>query len=551
MANVIGISDDQQICVPPGRIDFVVLTNTNPFAGETITVELIRASDNVVLQSKVIFEQPFDGDPITEFTTYIDNIPDDINVKIRSYSSAQVGYFQTSASYIFDCYLPPCDLGINNIIVTPAVNGGANGSVEFVVTSSYPTYQYRFNEESIWYSGRIVTGLLPGVYNIDIRDGHPSGGCIEDNDIIIENSSCNISITSLFVTNETGEDLNDGTLTVIASSTAGGYQFRVDGGAFASGSGNTKTFTGLAPGIHTVFVRDSGLCEVSQNFEVLEHVAIDPDCFDPVIVISEINPYKFKLLKCNSDDETELLFNEIDICGVNKDCFTQIAKCNDVLTIQLYYSDVTYNTVPKLNVLDYYDNTLYETIDFVSLASGYYKLEKNINEILNICEKTVYLVVKSRNNVNSTEYFEHAKSEPILVSNYHDCTLLLEYWNDNNFNSMRYEGGGVGYVNKLRINAQAWQEEFPQDKEVYEKSNGEIVLIKSQVKEKRMLKVGYVPNYIHKIIALALSHQHVRINNVEYVCEEEYSFENLDRYALSKGKAKLSTKQYLKKNLIK
>jgi hypothetical protein len=443
-------------------------------------------------------------------------------------------------------YEPTCDISIIGVTIANDVNAQSVGSITVNATSTF-VIQYSLNNVTFQPSN-VFTGLISGNYTVYVRDTEL---CTSSTTATIGNNPCDLVITSILNTNETGVGLNDGTVNASATGTAGSIQFSLDGGAYSAFAGNNASYTGIAPGVHTIYVKDAANCNISQNFTVLEFVVIDPDCFNPTIILSEINPYRFKLLKCNPADETETLYNEEEICGVNKDCFTQLLACDDTITFQVYWIDTLYNTVPKLNVLDYYDDTLYATVNLVALGAGYYKLEKNVNEIAGICEKTVYLVIKSRNNTSSDEYFQHARSEPILVSNYHHCSLLIEYWNDNNFNSMRYEGTADGYVNKMRIFAENWEQDFPQEKVVYNKSNGETVLIKSEVKEKTLLKTGYLPNYLHKKVALALSHQHIKIGFNEYVCDENYSFDKVPKYALSKGKVNLSTKQYLKKNLLK
>jgi hypothetical protein len=65
------------------------------------------------------------------------------------------------------------------------------------------------------------------------------------------------------------------------------------------------------------------------------------------------------------------------------------------------------------------------------------------------------------------------------------------------------------------------------------------------------LEVNYAPMYVHKIIALALSHDNVKIGNTLYVKEEPYTAEKVERYTLRKGSGKLTTQNYQSKNLIK
>jgi hypothetical protein len=215
----------------------------------------------------------------------------------------------------------------------------------------------------------------------------------------------------------------------------------------------------------------------------------------------------------------------------------------------IYYLDEEFLTIPVLKIRDFFTDAVISTVSFTSLDSGYYKIEKNINEIANICEKRVYLEIKSKSTESATEYYTHAISEPIWISDYHDCNLLLEYWNNSNYRGILYED--TAYINKMRIEAKVEADEYPQESEVYRKSNGQVVKLSELITEVSTLEVNYAPMYVHKIIALALSHDNVKIGNTLYVKEEPYTAEKVERYSLRKGSGKLTTQNYQSKNLIK
>ncbi|MDZ7911437.1 MAG: hypothetical protein U5O16_06315 [Rhodococcus sp. (in: high G+C Gram-positive bacteria)] len=69
------------------------------------------------------------------------------------------------------------------------------------------------------------------------------------------------TITNVASTNATNCNVNDGTITITASSTQGAVEYSIDGGSFWSQSG---TFTGLTAGTYQIRVRNiDGTCEVS------------------------------------------------------------------------------------------------------------------------------------------------------------------------------------------------------------------------------------------------------------------------------------------------
>lgn len=445
--------------------------------------------------------------------------------------------------------------GIDVVFTTTAGQTAAQNSLDFYnfVNSSYSS-QYS-----------IVRGsFVAGIYRVDVRAYEDSMFYNFAPEVTLDDDSvtmwidflndsevpaeCTLLIGSVTPTDETGEDLNDGSVDSSTSGAFGAPAYSLDGVAFVE----TSLFTGLAPGDYTYYVRDENDCLVTQSFTIQAFNVPDPEipgeCFDPTLVISELNPYRFVIKHCSEEDNTEKLYSETEMCGVHQPCYFQPVKCTDIFTLQLYYIDEVFSTIPRLRIVDYESQAILYTLDFIDILSGFYKLDQNISDLPDICEKRVYLEVVSYSEFHDLEYYVHAKSEPIKVSNNMNCNLLLEYWNDSDYNEMRYED--TDYINKLRLEAICDEEELPQDSTVYVKSNGERVLISETIHEVWNLEVNYAPFYVHKKIALALSHQHVRINGREYVKEEPYSFERVPKFALRKGLGKLSAKNYQSKNLI-
>lgn len=75
---------------------------------------------------------------------------------------------------------------------------------------------------------------------------------------------CDLNIISLAITNETGVGLNDGTVTINASSTNGPIGYSLDNATFVAGN----FFSGLAPANYTAYVNDANDCTDQQNFTV-------------------------------------------------------------------------------------------------------------------------------------------------------------------------------------------------------------------------------------------------------------------------------------------
>ncbi len=158
---------------------------------------------------------------------------------------------------------------------TITINGAAGG---------YGTYEYTINGGTDWQVSNIFSGLIPGFYNVKIRDaGNPS--CI-----ITLNNSLNVSEpiilnANIAKTNVTCNGADNGTITI--SSPSGGhgtYEYSVDGGTVWQGSGS---FTLLAPGSYNVLIRDAAVpaCIITLNGAL---VITEPDPLTATVTPTEV-----------------------------------------------------------------------------------------------------------------------------------------------------------------------------------------------------------------------------------------------------------------------
>lgn len=449
-------------------------------------------------------------------------------------------------------YSAPCDLAWGNPKTTIVNDTGGQGKGKITIhatSSRFISYaiQIAGGTKTAYQSSNVFENLVSGNYTVFILD---SGGCSNFvNFQEVKNTACVLEADVKEITHETGEGLNNGSFKAVPKNAAyGTINYSLDGGAPQT----TVLFTGVAPGLHTIYITDSTGCTAWKNFTINEYVEppSDPgECFDPEMSISDAIPYRFVVQKCNAADETETLYNETPYCQGEDSCYFQLLNCDDTLTLQIYYLDEENNSIPVLKIRDWSSQAVLSTLAFTDLGSGYYNVEKNINEISGLCEKRVYLEIKSKSIITGNELFTHAASEPIFISNYHDCNLLLEYWNNSNYRGILYED--TGYVNKMRLEATVEPHDYPQEIEKYIKSNGVSVKLREEIREENALEVNYAPMYVHKKIALALSHDNVRIGNQYYVKEEPYTFEAIRGFALRKGTGTLMTREYQSKNLIK
>ena len=137
--------------------------------------------------------------------------------------------------------------------------GANNGRIEISVPGGTPTVEYRINFGP-WQTSNIFSGLAPGTYFIDVRDG---AGCMASFIPVTVDAGTGTVTGTAVATATSCAGVNNGTITVTPTNGSGPYEYNINGGAWQS----SNVFTGLAPGNYTVLIRENGLC-TSVNISV-------------------------------------------------------------------------------------------------------------------------------------------------------------------------------------------------------------------------------------------------------------------------------------------
>jgi len=183
--------------------------------------------------------------------------------------------------------------------VSPDCFGGNNGSASITVTGGVLPYQYTINGGTFGASNTF-SGLSAGFYTLTAID---NSGCTKDTVIFIT-QPVQIGFSSIVLTPALCAGTSTGTATVQGTGGVPGYQYKIDLGTYgASGS-----FTGLAPGTHSLYVRDTKNCIHDTVITITEPLpvgfanvtVIPPGCFSNTGVISiggvgGIAPYTFAI----------------------------------------------------------------------------------------------------------------------------------------------------------------------------------------------------------------------------------------------------------------
>lgn len=132
---------------------------------------------------------------------------------------------------------------------TPGTCGGTNGTITAVGSGGAGGYTYNINGGAYQASGTF-NNLAPGVYITGVMDAN---GCETFKRDTLVNGS---SPTFTTVATQTTCGLNNGTITITASSGTAPYEYSINGTTFQSGN----SFTGLATGTYNVYVKDALAC---------------------------------------------------------------------------------------------------------------------------------------------------------------------------------------------------------------------------------------------------------------------------------------------------
>ena len=177
-----------------------------------------------------------------------------------------------------------CTATANITLTQPAQLAGAVGNTNITcfgandgtitisgATGGTGTYGYTINGGTTWVGSGIFTNVVPGTYNVQIRDAVNPTCILVLNPALVITQPAVLSAT-LTKTDITCFGAHNGS--IVISGAAGGYgtyQYTINGGTTWVGSGN---FTNLNPGTYNVRIRDAVNTACSINL-------------DPALVVTE------------------------------------------------------------------------------------------------------------------------------------------------------------------------------------------------------------------------------------------------------------------------
>lgn len=537
MAFSVGLDEGCTGFPEKGYIVIFVTSDTS----EVFTIELKDLS-NVTLQT---ITSSFTNNVTNSFSgldnaTYRVKVTGSITGDAAGYSWGDIDSpVYTGISIPINCVSSPtCNLAITNIVAVTDVNAQSKGSITVTATSTYPI-QYSINGGVQWFSSGSFINLPQGTYKVNVRD---SVGCqAVQNNVIVGNLACGLTISSFSKGDETGEGLNDGTATIVAvTSYSDTIQYKLDNGSWVS----SGVFTGISSGDHIIYVRNNYSCTAQQAFTIVPFIVIVPYTYVPTInslrFVTPVTPNYCSTFQ--TLDNT--LFNDFVAPGFHKKCYYQkVAKC-DTMVIQWHSNyatntivltnestSVQYSFVGALATLpvgyiapeDY--NIIEATINYTAVPNGYYSVK----------------IIGTDPAIGDYELL----GEPIHLATTHLGTNLIAYKNFDQAFEIEYL---TGIIHKIRIESLFVEGSNPGKREIIEDSERRTIKLNGYVKRKIKLRTYTLPQYLHEKLSQVFEHDYFTVNGVEFQSEENYDYKFPNLVLLGSGETDLTQVNFKKSN---
>lgn len=111
------------------------------------------------------------------------------------------------------------------------------------------------------------------------------------------------------------------------------------------------------------------------------------------------------------------------------------------------------------------------------------------------------------------------QSECFDLQDFHDCTLLWVWSNNESWGGYDYSDG---FEHKLRIASKFRGTKYPSERNIGEDSGGEKSLDYYNLRKTKLIDVKFNPEYIHDAIAAFFSHDNREIGGTSFIMDDEY-----------------------------
>ena len=202
-------------------------------------------------------EYSIDGGLNWQLSSVFPNLPaGTYNVAVRNVDGTCFSFWMNNPVILST----PTSPQITNVASTdPTDCNVADGTITVSATGGQGSYEYSKDGGLTWQASNTFTGLAGGSYDIQVKNAN--GSCIVQGPVVVLVDKISPVVVSIGSTHPTDCGVNDGTITIVASSGQGTVEYSINDGATWSQSGS---FVGLSAGNYKIKVRNiDGSCEIT------------------------------------------------------------------------------------------------------------------------------------------------------------------------------------------------------------------------------------------------------------------------------------------------
>lgn len=193
----------------------------------------------------------------------------------------------------------PAILAYSNILISePICNGSSSGFITITASGGTTPYSYAIGT-SAYVSSPTFSGLTAGTYVLHLRDAN---NCNVDSTVVMGEPTR--IVPNLQVKQSTCSPLNNGIVTVNVSGGVPGYVYAIGPSPYSS----TNTFSSLAAGTYTFYIRDTRLCVKDTTITIIDSTKVNASyvvnnvkCFGDssasivITTLSGLSPFTYSL----------------------------------------------------------------------------------------------------------------------------------------------------------------------------------------------------------------------------------------------------------------
>ena len=192
---------------------------------------------------------------------------------------------------------------IQPVITQPTCAQNDNGRITVGASGGTVPYSFRLNGRGEYQFSNLFTNLAVGSYTVEVRDDL---GC--ESQLVVELTPAGTLSIDEITPEQPGCSAQNGALTIVARSSAGGLTYSLNGGNFVP----TNRFENLAQGTYRIDVRDAAGCADGQSYVLRGEVDFEVNfdithvsCTGPFTGVVRINvvggsgPYRFSFDNVN------------------------------------------------------------------------------------------------------------------------------------------------------------------------------------------------------------------------------------------------------------